>query len=228
MRKIQVILLALVAVFALSVVAASSAFAATEAALWLVSGAEVPAAGVPTNLEVVSTKKLVLEDMEAGPLKQATSVECGGTGTGNVLPEGLDEQLTATPEGCVRKTDGACETLESVAAVNLPWKTEVLQVTGSSPELFEDALVSGTGGNPGWLVECETLLGKKNDVCTTNAGKTPLVNESSGEVLGTFETRSGEEASCTEGTSKSGLVSGQVLAHALVSGVLETLAASLP
>ncbi len=220
-------MIALIAVFAFSVVAVSSAFAATEAALWLVKAEEVPAAGVSIDLEVVSTHKLVLEDMEAGPLKQATSVECGGTGTGLVLPEGLDEQLTFTPEGCVRKTGGACETLESIEAVNLPWKTEVLQVTGSSPELFEDAIVSGTGGNPGWLIECETLLGKKDDTCTTDTSKIPLVNESSGEVLGTFENRAGEEASCTEGTSKSGLVTGEFWLHALI-GVSVTLAVSLP
>jgi len=222
-------LLALVAVFAFSVVVASSASAATEAALWLVKGADVPAGGTTVNVETEPNKLLMLEDMEAGPSRLPTAVECEGNGLGLVLPNGLDEQNSAEPTKCILSTPGACETLEKVEAVHLPWLTRVVQISGSSPEEFQDEIYEGTGGNPGWLVECLSsgaIKIKVDDSCTSATGRTLLTNEVANEVVdAVFQP---ETANCTQGNSASGLVVGLVALHALVLNVLEVLAASLP
>jgi hypothetical protein len=260
MRKIQILMLALAAVFAFSAVTTSLASAATKFELlcvfdegstitpkyeteatclagtpvdesgnwhlgfeWLVNGNAVPATGVTVD---VTTTNLVLEDMQAGPLKQATSVLCEGTGLGLLLPGGLDEQNSANPEKCVRVTDGACEKLESVLAVNLPWLTELLPFGENEAK---DMLYLGTGGEPGWAVECETALGKKTDTCTTDNGQT-LLSQEGEELNAEFlkEVEKSEEATCTEGSPKAeaGLVEGLVLLMALESGVLVPLTLS--
>jgi hypothetical protein len=222
MRKIHILTLALVAAFAFSAVTASGALALKW--LWLFEGKDVTSA---ITIDSVVLGKLLLEDMKAGPLKQASDIECEGTGEGTVLPEGLDEQTTALPTNCVIKS-GPCTSLDKVEAVHLPWSTELLGAGTEESEALDDIPV-GNGGNPGWLVECETALGKKDDTCTTAAGKTLVENESSGEVNVIFDetVEEAEEASCTEGEAHSGLVVGNITLHALLAGVLIPLSISL-
>jgi hypothetical protein len=226
MKKIHVFMLSLVSIFAFSAVVASAASAEELSPLWLVNGSPVPAGGVTVDVEV-GPSLLLLEDMQSGPLKQATSVECEGTGLGLLLPGGLDEQNSATPEKCVRETDGACETLESVKAVNLPWLTELLSTETNETE---DNITAGTGGEPGWAVECETALGKKTDTCTTDQGKT-LLSQEGEEINAEFlkEVEKTEEATCTEGSPKTeaGLITGLILLMALESGALVPVSAGL-
>jgi len=194
---------------------------------WLVTGGVVPAGGVTVAVTVAgSTKKLLLEDMSAGPLKQATSVTCEGGGLGLLLPGGLDEVNSAEPLNCARETDGACSTLDAVRPVNLPWLTELLPF--KTNEAIDD-LYEGTGGSPGWAVECETALGKKTDTCTTNKGHT-LISSTAGEEIGAefLESAVEEEwAECSEGSPKlNGLVVGTLQTTALTSGVLAPLTIS--
>src|SRR5580693_1058210 len=142
MKKIQVLIFAVVAISALSVVLTSAGSAEELLTLWLVMGMDLPA-GVP--VDIPNTRALLLEDTEA--IGGAVDVECGGAGTGEILPEGLDEETSYTPEKCViGSSKGACTSLVEVKAVNLPWLTELLQPS----TVFEDDLVEGTGGNPGW------------------------------------------------------------------------------
>lgn len=199
---------------------------------WLVSGAVVPAGGVTVDVGTTDpsggTHFILLEDMAAGPLKQATDIECEGTGLGLLLPEGLDEQNSIKPENCKRGTPtGACSALDAVRPVNLPWTTALIPVSGSETEA-EDNPISGTGGNPGWAVECETALGKKTDTCTTNLGKT-LATQEGEEIKSNFPETAAESewAECTEGSPKlNGLVVGNIYIKALVSGVLVPLTIS--
>jgi len=223
MKKIHLIGLALVAVFAFSAASAVSA----SAAEWLVESKALTgteSAEVTDEQEAGTT--LLLEDMEAGPLKQGTDVLCEGSGKGLLLAGGLDEQLTAVASNCVNGSPkGACNNVEKVEAVNLPWKTELLSTT-------EDAITAGTGGNPGWLVECNTALGKKDDTCTTNAGKVLVESTEDGLIHIEFmETvLEAEQASCTEGKAHSGLVSGLLYLHWLLEispGVFELMPISV-
>jgi hypothetical protein len=205
MRKINILMLALGMMLALSAVVASTAFA-EETLLWLVMGEDIPATGV--TIDIPNVRDLLVEDTEAGPLKQATNIECGGIGMGVLLPEGLDEQSSLTLEKCTAGSPkGACETLESVSPVNLPWLTELLEPS----TVFEDDLYEGTGGNPGLKVECETALGKKTDTCTGKSSKMLLKEKvETEEVEAEFPESVGESErfSCTEGKEHSGLVTG--------------------
>jgi hypothetical protein len=192
---------------------------------WLVNSVAVPAGGLTVD---ATTTKLLLEDMQAGPLKQATDVECEGTGIGLLLPGGLDEQNSANPVNCKRgASTGACTELLTVAPVNLPWLTELFPISETEAE---DALYEGTGGNPGWAVTCLNALGgTSTDTCTTNKGTTLLTQE--GEEIDSEFMESAplaNAAECTEGSPKAeaGLTNGLVLLHALVNEVLAPLTIS--
>jgi len=197
---------------------------------WLVNSVVVPAGGITVDTTIAGTgtlaKLILLEDMSAGPLKQPTSVTCEGSGLGLLLPGGLDEVNSAVPVNCTRETNGACSTLDSVKPVNLPWLTELLPF--KTNEAIDD-LYEGTGGNPGWAVECETALGKKTDTCTTNKGHT-LISSTAEEELGAEFLETAEEpewAECSEGSPKlNGLVVGTLQSMALISGVLVPLTIS--
>lgn len=193
---------------------------------WLVSGAVVPAGGTTVD---IATKDILLEDMAAGPLKQATAVLCEGTGLGLLLPGGLDEVNSAVPVNCVREVNGACSSIDSIKPVNLPWLTELLPspVVGKEDEAWDD-LFAGTGGGPGWAVECETALGKKTDTCTTTNGHT-LMSAEGEELNAEFQESAAETewAECTEGSPKlNGLVVGVLKITALTNGVLVPLTIS--
>jgi hypothetical protein len=260
MKKIHILMLSLLTVFAFGAVAASVASAAefellcvfdegslivpkygTEATClamtpideagawhlgfeWLANASPIPAAGVTVDITIGgSTKRILLEDMSAGPLKQATAVTCEGTGLGLLLPGGLDEVNSAVPTKCERETDGACTTLIEVKPVNLPWLTELLPFgTGEENEAIDD-LYEGTGGNPGWAVKCNTALGEKTDTCTTNKGHTVELALAEEELRSEFQESALEEewAECSEGNPKlNGLVVGLLDVKALISGVL--------
>jgi len=227
MKKIQILMLAVVAMFAFSAVVASAASAEELLPLWLVMGEDVPAGGV--TVDVTVSGKLLLEDMSA--TGGAVDVECEGNGLGLLLPEGLDEQNSANAENCkLGTTKGQCSEVLKVEAVDLPWLTQLVQV-GTA---FEDNLFEGKSATekPGWLVLCLTVLGEVDDTCTTNEGKTLLTNnETTGEVESEFAESAAESewAGCTQPkTTKSGLVVGLVLLHVLLPGnELMTLAASL-
>lgn len=215
MRKLQVIGLALVSVFAFCAFAASSA----SAHEWLVNGAAVPAGGVTVDSEGT----LLLEDM-SGLAKEA-AVVCLGTGLGLVLPAGKDEQNSITVGTC--RVEKPCATFEKAAAVNLPWTTELLEpVAGGG---HTDAILTGTGGNPGWLVECNEggIIGKVDDTCTTTKGE-PLANNENGNVDIEFMANGpkSEFANCTIGGAEVGLVEGLVTLEALQNGAKVTLEVS--
>jgi hypothetical protein len=253
MRKIYMLMLSLIAMFAFSAIVASLASATTYELLcvsdekstimpkyeteakclagtpvdesgnwhlgfeWLVNGSAVPSTGVTVD---ITTTKLLLEDMQAGPLKQATDILCEGTGLGLLLPEGQGTQ-NSTKQNCKRGSPtGACSTLDTVEAVHLPWLTFVYASTVTTPE---NAIYEGTGGKPGWLVECETALGKKNDECITNNGKADLEEESGDLNVEFLETAVKEEwAECSEGSPKAeaGLVVGLIHVEALQENTL--------
>jgi hypothetical protein len=207
MKKIQIMGLALVAMFAFSVVAAGSA-SANE---WLVKKAAIAAgASVVVNI-TTKGQTLLLEDTATG-----TDVLCEGTGKGLVLPAGKDLQETVSVlvADCTLDAVGSCTKLEAVGGVFLSWETAL-----EEPKAKEwlDKILKGTGGNPGWLVECNSILGKIDDTCTSTEGKPQATNLANETVELTF--LAGEPlATCSLFGGKTGKVEGPVILEALSAG----------
>jgi hypothetical protein len=215
---------------ALSAIGATSA----SAAEWLCEGKTIATACkvVTENLEA-----LVLEDMGV-----PSGVECAAgsvTGAGTVGPGVADETTAVTfiaasckPTAKAENLKGesvanACESVASApAALDLPWKTEgVSEAAGA--EKWDLISEKGTGGQPGYLVECKTKLGTVDDVCKTKEAATSALIElknlaaegaEPALVTGVFlknPLEAKQAAKCSVGGEEDGLVIGEVLFAAL-------------
>lgn len=179
-------LTAILAVFALSAVAATAAFAESE---WLEDGAAITTA-----------KEALLELMTGLKLKDTgtgVEVECEkGESVGKVGAGAKDEVTSATCTKVNTKAtegSGTCTEVLGLTAVKLPWKTEIV-LSGTA---FRDLLIKGA-----YLVKCKTILGTVEDECvTTNSSL--LSNSELGSVEsltdGTTETESPKEGTCSLG-----------------------------
>jgi hypothetical protein len=226
MKKLQILGVALVAMFAFSAIVVASASAAVTFLLaeWLVNGAD--AAG--QNVEAVGT--ILLEDTGAFG---GAAMECSGILDGTVGADGLGvvsevlnlagttvislSALTEPGVACV-KLSGLCE--EPLAwAVHLPWNTLLeLMEEGTPVERFFAVLVEDSGaGLPGWYIHCMKTFLEPEDECTAPnvAGKGNGVFELSLEagslLLGKFSeafTNLAEEllATCSIGGAETGIV----------------------
>ncbi len=206
LAKFKVVGLLLVVVFAVSAVVASSA----SALQWLVGGK-----GLTASVAIKSSGTLTLADLSAG-----TTIVCEGTGEGTVGPGASDlvSNLTATKCKFATGLQGSCESEEKTAPtatpLNLPYNT-LLLTKGS---LTLDRITSEKGSGVGWAVKCGVggIL-KVTDECTAGYTNTLVVNEAAGVVTPFNEV---ETASCTLGTSTSGMVSGRPLNKNPASGTL--------
>jgi hypothetical protein len=209
MRKINILGLALVAVFAFGAVAVSAAFA--EEALWLLNGNDIT-----TAISSEAKGTLWLTDLSA-PFG-AVMVVCNGSFDGTVGP-GMEDEITAVLNsnkelvagtvagqdlilcGFLAEQHGACKTTPEadVETVGLPWKTLVeLNTAGTG---FVD-LITSASGKVGYRVTCKNVLeGETTDECTVAEGVSELTNVETG-VLGIF--KEANTGSCTASGSKSG------------------------
>jgi hypothetical protein len=223
MRKIQILGLALGAVFAFSAIAAASAFAESE---FLANGAVIT-----EELASEGSGELTLSTLVLGIT--AVKIDCSGIFDGTVGPKNLDlitELLNLSKElisltalsglalSCEVLTSfnsecGAVGGLAELWAVNLPWLTELLLMT-AAPEWLIDLVSSGVG-NPGYYVLCSN--GKTNQcVGPTSASAENEV----GGLLVKFNPAapiSSEKGNCTEGGEGAGDIEGEGLT-ALVAG----------
>jgi len=213
--------LALLAIFAFSVVATATASAELFLlAEWLFNGSTIT-----SELLVESVGELLLEDNKVPILGKAV-VLCSGYLDGFVGPGSADlitEVLNLTKESisttALSPTGLALECMNQencpeplVWAVNLPWTTELELHEDPGPE--EDYVVLILG-KPGWEVECMGI--GQTDTCTaeTEAGflldnimmSTPiaLFSEEITELMGL------KLAKCTLGGNESGIVQGEGL-----------------
>jgi hypothetical protein len=126
-----------------------------------------------TGTEAVkSGGTLKLTDTKASILG-ATSLQCSGRNEGSVGPGKFSRVTSITASSCTVTKAGGCKKLIGVAkAVHLPWQGELIEEEGEVRNVIKE----GTGGNPGWESECETLEGNKKDVCESEAGKEEIVN----------------------------------------------------
>lgn len=197
--------LALVATFALSAIAAASAFASPE---FLVSGVAATA-----GTQLLSMGELLLTDT-------ATGIEllCSGEDLAEILSAtdldilsifplgGTDPTLGGTTILCTVQK-GSCSEPEA-KAVNLNWLVTLLTLTTAE-------LGPGEGGEPGWTVTCSKIL---SDTCT---GKTQVeIANVESMVNTTFGTLSNlTPAHCTFSGANTGEVFGTVLNESLTAGL---------
>jgi hypothetical protein len=201
MTRIKMLGLMMVAVSALSAVAASTA----SALQWLDNGTPIL-----SPILVLSTETLLFWDL-ASP-GGGTAVICKGDNHGTVGP-GARDLILSFPfrDPCSFEKAGGCEagSPPNWVAVHLPWVTRLLTVAGVTRDMLEP---SGAG-NPGWAVTCKTIIGNVTDECTSATGEPKVTNNSSGDVTETFDAFE-PGASCTQGNATSGMVIGPVLVFA--------------
>jgi hypothetical protein len=179
---------------------------------WLVKKLPVPAGGIEVNI-TTKGQSLLLEDSAVG-----VDLLCEMTGKGLVLLGGEDLEEAAGFPSCVLDSAGSCTKLEAVALVFLPWETSL-----EAPKVGEwlDRIFKGTGGEPGWLIECNSVLGKIDDTCQSILYKPEAKNLANRTVELTFLANE-PLATCLLG-GKTGKVEGTIALEALVAGVLEEL-----
>lgn len=194
MLRIRIIGMALVAVFALSAVAVASASAAENE--WSLSKVDVT-----STMSVTSKGTLKLTDTSV-PIAGSVTVTCEGTNAGTVLPGGKDTITTITATSCT-SNNSFC-TSPTAKAVNLPWTTQ-LKEKGT-----RDLIMSANGKAFGWLVDCETPLGKKSDECTRAESSEVEVKNTSTGVDSIFSKKVSGLAKCTESGKETGEVEGTV------------------
>ena len=150
MRKIHILAVALLAMFALGTLAAASASAGLtfETALWLKNGNDITAAELvdaegELRFEEVNTKAkftcsgLLEGTVEANGEGLVTMVYTLAEPTQRLIEELAGEALLCKEENC-GKPEGW--------PVNLPWKTQALQ--DSETGLFYELTENGGNGNP--------------------------------------------------------------------------------
>jgi hypothetical protein len=211
MKKLHVVLMALVAVFALSAVAVSSASAEiTLLAEWLANGN-------PITMTLATTSKGTLLLADSGTIFGEAIVKCtGGSLDGWVGPDGTDQinevlnpsgkSIEAALKGEAFLCEGTktCEkdsTETEAWPLALPIMT-LLYLLESTAEPFSILFFTPGAKNVGWEIKCLVLATLIEDTCSGEdiiAGN--ALNTSGGpELMG----KSSPGESCTEGNSSSG------------------------
>ena len=217
--RLRTIGLALVAVFAMSAVAASAASAVPPS--WGACAAGTPETKPPclnsseklveltSALAVKSKGTLSLTDTKV-PLVGSVTVKCTGTDAGTIGPEKADsitEIYETSGSKKIKCTSSQCTGTPEAEAVHLPWTTELVEVTNKKGEKEIRDLIKNSGaGVPGWAVKCTILGVTKTDECTA-ASSTKTTNTASGNVAAEFEKES-PKANCSLGGTGSGEVNG--------------------
>ena len=181
MKKLQVVLLALVAVFAFSAVLSASAVAETTLlAEWLKTATPVTA-----SLAAETTGSFTLIHLN---LAKTT---CTGSFVGTVGADGvgqITEMLNAAKQKIRVGLTGtgeilSCTNVENcgsgeVVPVDLPWNTILYLMESGS---FLNLIFSSGAGAPGYEVSCTVLGIKVEEKCTGETSTT--INNMPGELL---------------------------------------------
>jgi len=196
-RKIMMLGMSIVAVFAFAAVASASASAAAE---WLHNGEPISTPQATT----LTSSGLRLTDENSGLFGETVTVECDRTGTGTVGPGNQGRVTSVTLEKC-HTVQGACGPSPTVSPANLPWNTELVEEGGQ----IRDRIRNSGAGNPGWTVSCSFGI---TDTCTSNNGFLIIAGTGPPVVaaqIGGFA-QGGTRESCTRTNQESGFVTGNV------------------
>jgi hypothetical protein len=215
----RTVLVALIAVFALTAIAASPALAAPE---WYVKKA-----GVFKKLTGTETVKVNFEgtfevsDTKFGPLKRPLAVSCTAKGeeargeiksAGTGVISSFETEIAKCKPATVEHNE--CRSVEHDASVHLPWKTE-LYTEGSE---IRARIVNDGAGTPDWAWTCEVFSGSGGDECGV-AGSTHVSNNALGGFAeATFDTKSAK-TECFLGKKEAGEWKGVMKVKANQTGV---------
>lgn len=211
MKSIRITLVALIAVFALSAVAASSAFASPE---WYVKkGGVWTKATSNVNWELVNTnQKVWVSEISGG---EYIGVECAGEGgiyaDGSIGPAGKAEitrfELNAGSKRCSPRLQESglsdCETFKEGKSANLPWSME-LYSEGS--ETRTKIGPGSSGKSPAVVARCGLVVTSTILECEV-AGSAEVISEPSNGAFGLWFNPKTKKTSC-DGTLKGGAESG--------------------
>lgn len=234
--KLQVALVALFVAAASSAALAASASAveALTGAEWLFNGAAVTAA---LSAEFTETEML-LEDTKVSGVKAVVkcslildgSVTTSGGGEIKELLNSSKEAISLTPlSGLALSCTGVENCGEpKVWAVDLPWSVELAAGEVSGKELFMITIPKGTGGNPGWYVECTVFGVKISDECTDEVAESEAKNVTGG-VEAIFSATQEEElrvplATCSQSKEATGVMEGKGVVKDTEAGTLSVAA----
>ncbi len=190
-----------------------------EGSAWMVKGEQLEKA-----VTVVTKGKLKVSDpgtTGGEQMVRGQAMECATTGEELVGSDNLGEITHLTFSGCTSLHSGkkGLECSETAAnakmsATHLPWLTQLVTSGGATRQMVYE----GSGGVPGWEMECKLTDGLKAiDECSgkTSAG----VSNVSGGVDETFEAKS-EKLKCTLTSSTEGTIEGTQLLENPASGTL--------
>jgi hypothetical protein len=224
MKKIQVLGVALIALFAFGALTAMSASAATFLlAEWLLNGNPI-AAGASDLVEIPG--ELLLTDLK-GILGSPAMVLCSGILVGTVESGSLDlvtevlnlamEPIGSLPSGlalsCVAQEGCETNTNPSVYPIGLPWESEA-ELMEDTTTFFVDLLKTKVAGGLGWEITNCLVLGTSNeDKCLTPEGIAELKLVGTA-LLGAFSSAFNElagikNATCEKGGAETGVVEGE-------------------
>jgi hypothetical protein len=216
LKRLRVLAIALVAMFAVGVLVASAAYAeegewlAGSNAEWLANGSSITGVGLVAS----TTGLLELTDLKA-PGGSVTA-DCEGSFDGTLGTEGIGEIVEALYLGkketeslleceIVKSKEGLCETsmLADVIPIGLPWVTQLSEEAGK----FVEKIIP-VDGALGYMVVCLTILGETLDECTVSEGRSEAHN-----LTDDVETVVEEEGTgnCSLGGSGGGDISGSLV-----------------
>jgi hypothetical protein len=189
MREIKTLGIALVAVLALSIIAAASASAAP---VW-----EEETFGVWSEIKVKAkfegTSIVTLLDEGTG-----IELECEGFNGGTVGPGSGSEITNLTTNKCI-VLKGPCASAASTAP-NLPWKAKLV-LAGTE---IRDEIENGGKGEPGWNFVCG---GAVVDTCTAKMSTAMFNFVPTGKVEEVFDAKS-PKTNCSAGGAGKGKILG--------------------
>jgi hypothetical protein len=169
------------------------------------------------STEAVRITGLTLTLRDTGATGGSSAIQCTAEdeGEGTVGP-GSSGKITKfeikKPKTNCSRVEGGCkaEGIETVRAVNLPWKTELSETEKGVQAQLESTT---TGKEPGWEISCDTILGKMTDVCTSEEkkpAKATLLLDQSGKLLTLGEYLSRVRGKCSVGGAEQGEVKGKI------------------
>lgn len=179
MKSTKITFVTLVAVFAFSAVAASSALASPE---WYVKKGGTYS---KVNEAVKVKAKFGLEEIVTPELGEKFGVKCKGSAAGELKSAGISDVTTLEGISC-EKVDG-CEKIEkALEPYHMPWQLELYK-EGTE---IRSKIVSGGSGTPGLRFSCKRVLHGVSEVETSLSTSTHMTNLASGLVEAAFDEKS--------------------------------------